>query len=141
MAAGAKSRRSSFHPEDHPGSPRDQNEGSPASRVAMRRAFAHGGLRRAPARPRFMPGPHRQFLGHTLPAHRRRRLGTPRGAARLAWNRSRHSYKESRLVGYDVPTLGDKERDQRAQRISEGKLSAEDFDKSFNETPKAFYAQ
>src|SRR6185437_5885764 len=50
-------------------------------------------------------------------------------------------YKESRLVGYDVPTLGDKERDQRAQRINEGKLSAEDFDKSFNETPKAFYAQ
>ncbi|HKV48565.1 MAG TPA: type VI secretion system protein TssA [Candidatus Acidoferrales bacterium] len=50
-------------------------------------------------------------------------------------------YKESRLVGYDVPTLGDKERDQRTQRINEGKLSAEDFDKAFNETPKAFYVQ
>ncbi|MGH9575652.1 MAG: type VI secretion system protein TssA [Candidatus Acidiferrales bacterium] len=50
-------------------------------------------------------------------------------------------YKESRLVGYDVPTLGDKERDQRAQRINEGKLSAEEFDKAFNETPKAFYVQ
>ncbi|HKQ85769.1 MAG TPA: type VI secretion system protein TssA [Candidatus Acidoferrales bacterium] len=50
-------------------------------------------------------------------------------------------YKESRLVGYDAPTLGDKEREQRAQRISEGKLAAEDFDKAFNETPKAFYVQ
>ncbi len=50
-------------------------------------------------------------------------------------------YKESRLVGYDTPTLGDKEREQRTQRINEGKLAAEDFDRAFNETPKAFYVQ
>ncbi len=50
-------------------------------------------------------------------------------------------YKESRLVGYDTPSLGDKEREQREQRIAEGKLSAEDFDRAFSETPKIFYAQ
>src|ERR1700722_3762193 len=50
-------------------------------------------------------------------------------------------YKESRSVGYDDPSRSDKERKDREQKIAEGKLSAESFDKSFAETPKAFYFQ
>lgn len=48
-------------------------------------------------------------------------------------------YQESRLVGYEANTQGDKEKKQRAERIKEGKLTPEDFDKAFVETPKAFY--
>ena len=50
-------------------------------------------------------------------------------------------YKESRLVGYEEQNQGDKERKVRAQRIEEGKLTPEEFDKAFAETPKAFYLQ
>lgn len=50
-------------------------------------------------------------------------------------------YKESRSVGYDDPSRSDKERKDREQKIADGKLSAEAFDKSFGETPKAFYFQ
>jgi type VI secretion system protein ImpA len=50
-------------------------------------------------------------------------------------------YKESRSVGYDDPSRSDKERKDREQKIADGKLSAEAFDKSFAETPKAFYFQ
>ncbi|HEY2344050.1 MAG TPA: type VI secretion system protein TssA, partial [Chthoniobacteraceae bacterium] len=50
-------------------------------------------------------------------------------------------YKESRLVGYEEQNQGDKEKKVRAQRIAEGKLTPEDFDKAFVETPKAFYLQ
>lgn len=50
-------------------------------------------------------------------------------------------YQESRLVGYETAAQGDKEKKQRAERIKEGKLTAEDFDKAFVETPKAFYVQ
>src|SRR5579863_893747 len=50
-------------------------------------------------------------------------------------------YKESRAVGYDDPSKSDKERTDREQKIADGKLSAEVFDKSFAETPKAFYLQ
>jgi type VI secretion system protein ImpA len=50
-------------------------------------------------------------------------------------------YKESRIVGYEDPSRSDKEKKERAQRIKDGKLVPEEFDKSFVETPKAFYAQ
>jgi type VI secretion system protein ImpA len=50
-------------------------------------------------------------------------------------------FKESRLVGYEAQATGDKERAQRETRIKEGKLTPEEFDKSFVETPKAFYVQ
>jgi len=48
-------------------------------------------------------------------------------------------YKESRAVGYDDPSKSDKERKVRDQKIAEGKLAADVFDRSFAETPKAFY--
>jgi type VI secretion system protein ImpA len=50
-------------------------------------------------------------------------------------------FKESRLVGYEAQATGDKEKKVRAERVKEGKLTPEDFDKAFVETPKAFYAQ
>jgi type VI secretion system protein ImpA len=50
-------------------------------------------------------------------------------------------YKESRTVGYEDQVKGDKEKKLRAQRVAEGKLTPELFDKSFVETPKAFYLQ
>jgi type VI secretion system protein ImpA len=50
-----------------------------------------------------------------------------------------YRYKESRAVGYEDPTKSDKERKAREQKIAEGKLTPEAFDKAFVETPKAFY--
>lgn len=50
-------------------------------------------------------------------------------------------YKESRLVGYEEAVQSEKEREVRAQRLAEGKLAPDLFDKAFAETPKAFYAQ
>ena len=52
-----------------------------------------------------------------------------------------YKYKESRSVGYDDPSRSDKERKDREQKIADGKMSAEVFDKGFVETPKAFYFQ
>lgn len=48
-------------------------------------------------------------------------------------------YTESRVVGYEEQAKGDKEKKVRAQRVAEGKLTPEAFDKAFVETPKAFY--
>ena len=50
-------------------------------------------------------------------------------------------YKESRAVGYEDQLKSDKDRKAREQKISEGKITAEAFDKAFAETPKAFYLQ
>jgi type VI secretion system protein ImpA len=50
-------------------------------------------------------------------------------------------YKESRNVGYESQVKGDKEKKDRAQKIADGKLAPEEFDKAFVETPKAFYAK
>ena len=50
-------------------------------------------------------------------------------------------YKESRAIGYEKDVNGDKEKKEREKKIAEGKLAAEEFDKAFGETPKAFYAQ
>lgn len=48
-------------------------------------------------------------------------------------------YKESRAVGYEDQAKTDKEREAREQKIADGKLAPDVFDKSFAETPKAFY--
>jgi type VI secretion system protein ImpA len=52
------------------------------------------------------------------------------------------AYKESRAVGYETD-IGDSEakRAAREQAIADQKLTAEEFDKAFAGTPKAFYQQ
>ena len=59
-------------------------------------------------------------------------------------NNAGHSflnYKDSRTVGYEDKVTTDKDRKIRAAMIADGKMAPEVFDKAFNETPKAFYAQ
>jgi len=49
-------------------------------------------------------------------------------------------YKASRTIGYEADAASsDAKREARERAIAEGKLTAEDFDKSFASTPKAFY--
>jgi type VI secretion system protein ImpA len=67
------------------------------------------------------------------------------GVRTVALNKAGHDvfkYKESRAVGYEADAKGD-ERKQAARdaAISEKKLTAEEFDKAFEATPKAFYKQ
>lgn len=50
-------------------------------------------------------------------------------------------YQESRSVGYEDQAQTDKDKENRAKKIAEGKLEPEVFDKAFGETPKAFYVQ
>ncbi|MGI8988148.1 MAG: type VI secretion system protein TssA [Chthoniobacterales bacterium] len=50
-------------------------------------------------------------------------------------------YKDSRLVGYEEMAKSDNQKSTREQALNEGKLAPEAFDKSFGETPKAFYAK
>jgi type VI secretion system protein ImpA len=50
-------------------------------------------------------------------------------------------YKESRVVGFEDQVKTDKERTARAKQIAAGKIAPEVFDKSFADTPKAFYLQ
>ncbi len=50
-------------------------------------------------------------------------------------------FKESRLVGYEEHAQSEKEKALREQRLAEGKLAPEVFDKAFVETPKVFYSQ
>ncbi|MGH9431365.1 MAG: type VI secretion system protein TssA [Terriglobia bacterium] len=50
-------------------------------------------------------------------------------------------YQESRRTGFEDQVKSDKEKTARAKMIAEGKLTPEVFDKSFVETPKAFYLQ
>jgi type VI secretion system protein ImpA len=50
------------------------------------------------------------------------------------------SYRESRTVGYEADMASsDSKREAREQAIVEGKLSAEEFDKAVDSTPKDFY--
>lgn len=49
-------------------------------------------------------------------------------------------YKESRTVGYEGQAQSEKEQENRAKKIADGKLAPEEFDKAFAGTPKAFYA-
>src|SRR5690606_32261602 len=50
-------------------------------------------------------------------------------------------YTESRAVGFENATQGEHARKGREKQIKEGKLPPEEFDKSFQETPKVFYVQ
>jgi type VI secretion system protein ImpA len=50
-------------------------------------------------------------------------------------------YKDSRVVGYEDQAKTEKEKKARATLIASGKIAPEVVDKSFTETPKAFYAQ
>lgn len=50
-------------------------------------------------------------------------------------------YKDSRTVGYEDQLKTDKDRKARSTMIEGGKIAPEVFDKAFEETPKAFYAQ
>ncbi len=50
-------------------------------------------------------------------------------------------YKDSKIVGYEEQAQNDKDKKLRAKKIAEGKLAPEAFDKSFADTPKAFYVQ
>ena len=61
---------------------------------------------------------------------------------RIPLNKAGHDwfkYKESRSVGYEDQAKTDKEKEERGKKIKEGKLGPDTFDKSFVETPKAFY--
>jgi type VI secretion system protein ImpA len=57
-------------------------------------------------------------------------------------NKARHGwldYTESRKVGYEEQADTDEKKAARAKVLGQGKIAPEDFDKSFGETPKAFY--
>jgi type VI secretion system protein ImpA len=51
-------------------------------------------------------------------------------------------YKESRAIGYEADAeYNEVKTKQRQQAIADGKPTAEEFDKSFNSTPKSWYVQ
>ncbi len=75
-----------------------------------------------------------EFLANSLDIPLKSRPLTKKG---FDW----FKYKESRAVGYAEQPKTDKEREAREQKIAEGKLTPEDFDAAFVETPKAFYFQ
>jgi len=57
-------------------------------------------------------------------------------------NKARHGwldYTQSKKIGYEEQADNDDKKAARAALLAEGKLAPEDFDKSFTETPKAFY--
>jgi type VI secretion system protein ImpA len=57
-------------------------------------------------------------------------------------NKARHGwldYTESRKIVYEEQADTDEKKAARAKALGEGKIAPEDFDKSFGETPKAFY--
>jgi type VI secretion system protein ImpA len=49
-------------------------------------------------------------------------------------------YRESRAVGYEADAATTEKMEARNEAIQRGKVTAEDFDKSFALTPKAFYS-
>ena len=50
-----------------------------------------------------------------------------------------HQYSQSRALGYEDQAKDNNAKKKREKSIAEGKLPPEVFDKSFTETPKAFY--
>jgi len=57
-------------------------------------------------------------------------------------NKAKHSlldYAESKKVGYEEQADTSDKKEARAKLIEQGRVAPEDFDKSFTETPKAFY--
>lgn len=51
------------------------------------------------------------------------------------------TYKDARAVGYEEPQATPEQKKAREKALSEGRLSAEAFDKEFAATPRAYYAQ
>ena len=67
-------------------------------------------------------------------------LGIPLRMAPL--NKAKHSwldYTESRKIPYEEQADTDAKKEARAKALQDGRIPPEDFDKSFTETPKAFY--
>jgi len=57
-------------------------------------------------------------------------------------NKAKHSwldYTESKKIGYEEQADTDAKKEARTKALQQGKVAPEDFDKSFTETPKAFY--
>jgi type VI secretion system protein ImpA len=57
-------------------------------------------------------------------------------------DKARHGwleYTESRKIGYEEQADTKEKKEARAELLAQGKVAPEDFDKSFTETPKAFY--
>ncbi len=57
-------------------------------------------------------------------------------------NKAKHGwldYTESRKISYEEQADTDEKKAARANALEQGKIAPEDFDKSFGETPKAFY--
>jgi type VI secretion system protein ImpA len=57
-------------------------------------------------------------------------------------NKARHGwldYTESKKIGYEEQADTSDKKEARAQLLQQGKIAPEEFDKAFNETPKAFY--
>jgi type VI secretion system protein ImpA len=52
-----------------------------------------------------------------------------------------HQYSQSRTVGYEDQAKTQDQKKKRDKTLAEGKLAPELFDKSFTETPKAFYLE
>jgi type VI secretion system protein ImpA len=67
------------------------------------------------------------------------------GVRSVPLNRAGHDffkYKESRMVGSEAEAADDPRRLQaRQQALGDGKLSAEEFDKGFEATPKSWYKE
>lgn len=61
----------------------------------------------------------------------------PLAAAGQDW----FAYKDARAVGYEEPQATPEQKKAREKALSEGRLSAEAFDKEFAATPRAYYAQ
>jgi type VI secretion system protein ImpA len=59
----------------------------------------------------------------------------PITSAGLSWN----SYQQSRLAGYEQDANTEAKKKVRAQAITDGKPTAEDFDEAVNATPREFY--
>ena len=130
-------------------------EGSPAGGVAHRGPVASGRLLRAArgSRSRVRPAP--AVLRTTCIPPSRTVMPSSAKAARLdgavagaggplgpltASGYDFYRYKESRAVGTELDAAGDAKKLQaRQQAIGDGKLPAEEFDKAFAATPKAWY--
>jgi len=70
------------------------------------------------------------------------KLEVPLKSAKLAdagygW----YQFNESRIIGYETAATTDADKKKRTAALKEGKISAEDFDKAFVETPKTFYVK
>lgn len=53
-----------------------------------------------------------------------------------------YQFKESRAIGYEADAeSSDAKREARERAVNDGKVTGEDFDKSFASTPKTFYIQ